>query len=39
MTPLEALDEWLHAHRLTWVSRALGVCLVMNRRLDRMERD
>lgn len=39
MTPLERLDEWLHGHHLTWLSRSLGVCWVMNRRLDRMERE
>jgi hypothetical protein len=39
MTPLEYVDEWLHGHRLRWVARLTGVCWVMNRRLDAMERD
>jgi hypothetical protein len=39
MSPLEFADEWLHTHRLAWLSKALGICWVMNRRLDAMERE
>lgn len=39
MTPLEFVDEWLHVHHLTWLSRLTGICSVMNRNLDRMERE
>lgn len=39
MTPLEFLDEWLHRHRLAWLARTAGMCWVMNRRLDQMERE
>lgn len=39
MTPLEYVDEWLHCHHLTWLSRAIGVCTMANRRLDQMGRE
>ncbi len=38
MNRLILIDEWMHTHGLTWLTRAVGLCHAVSAHLDAMER-